>query len=78
MYRLLLITQEQSGFRIEVLQRLCQRLQCLVSVRQLAAYIFQSEYSAYPTSIALRHTKRSCSHTTSGAVYSHSLHKSLH
>ena len=87
MYRLLLIIQDQSGFRIEVLQRLCQRLQCLDSVRLLAAYIFQSEYSAYIfqseysaylTSVSLRDTKSYCTHTTSSAVYSHSLHKSLH
>ena len=35
MYRLRLIIQDRSGFRIEVLQRLCQRLQCLDSVRLL-------------------------------------------
>ena len=34
MYRLLLIIQDQSGVRIEVLQRLRQRLQCLDSVLQ--------------------------------------------
>ena len=78
MYRLLLIIQDQSGFRVEVLQRLCQRLQCLDSVRLLAAYIFQSEYSAYLTSVSLRDAKSTCTHTTSSAVYSHSLHKSLH
>ena len=77
MYRLLLIIQDQSGFRIEVPQRLCQRLQCLDSVRLLAAYIFQSEYSAYLTSVSLRDTKHSCTHTASSAVYSHSLHKSI-
>ena len=64
MYRLLLIIQDQSGFRVEVLQRLCQRLQCLDSVRLLAVYIFQSEYSAYLTSVSLRDTKRFCTHTT--------------
>ena len=78
MYRLVLIIQDQSGFRVEVLQRLCQRLQCLNSVRLLAAYIFQSEYSAYDTSVSLRDTKSSCTHTSSSAVYSHSLHESLH
>ena len=78
MYRLLPNIQDQSGFRIEVLQELCQRLQCLDSVRLLAAYIFQSEYSAYLTSASLRDPKRSSTHTTSSAVYSHSLHKSLH
>ena len=78
MYRLLLIIQDQSGFRVEVLQRLCQRLQRLDSVRLLAAYIFQSEHSAYLISVSLRDTKRSCTHTTSSAVYRHSLHKSLH
>ena len=78
MYRLLLIIQNQSGFRIEVLQRLCQRLQCLDSVRVLEAYIRQSEYSAYLTSFSLRDAKSSCTHTTSSAVYSHSLHKRLH
>ena len=78
MYRLLLIIQDQSGFRIEVLQRLSQRLQCLDSVRLLAACMFQSDYAAYLTSVSLRDTKRSCTNTTSSAVYSHSLHKSLH
>ena len=78
MYRLLLIIQDQSAFRVEVLQRLCQRLQCLDSVRILAAYIYQSEYSAYRTSVSLRDAKSSCTHTTNSAVYSHSLHKSLH
>ena len=77
MYRSLLIIHDQSGFRIEVLQRLCQRLQCLDSVRLLAAYIFQSECSAYLTSVSLRDPKGYCTHTTSSAVYSHSLHKSL-
>ena len=78
MYRLLLIIQDQSEFSVEVLQRVCQRLQCLDSVRLLAAYMFQSEGSAYLTSVSLRDTKRSCTHTKSSAVYSHSLHKSLH
>ena len=78
MYRLLLIIQDQSGFRVEVLQRLCQRLQCLDSVRLLAAHIYQSEYSAYLTSVWLRDTRGSCTHTTSSAVYSHSLHKHGH
>ena len=78
MYRLLLIIQDQSGFGIEVLQRLCQRLQCLDSVRLLAAYVFQSEYSAYFTSVSVRDAKSSCTHTTSSAAYSHSLHKSVH
>ena len=78
MYGLLLIIQDRSGFRIEVLQRLCQRLPCLDSVRLLAAYIFQSEDSAYLTLVSLRDTKSSCTHSTSSAVYSHSLHKSLH
>ena len=78
MYRLLLIIQDQSGFRVEVLQRLCQHLLCRDSVRLLAAYIFQSEYSAYLTSVSLSDTKSCCTHTTTSAVYSHSLHKSLH
>ena len=60
MYRWLLIIQDQSGFGLEVLQRLWQRLQCLDSVRLLAAYILQSEYSAYLTSVSLRDTKGSC------------------
>ena len=50
-YKLLLIIWPESGFRIQVLQRLCQRLQCLDSVRPLAAYMFQSRYSAYLTSV---------------------------